>query len=97
MSRKKAMPQKKDFAHITSTIRLSDAARKYNLSDQTLYGWVRRGVIERIPGHGYSVILREADVAYCAAVYRATYLELGQPESMRGYPIFDKKNKPKNL
>jgi predicted DNA-binding protein (UPF0251 family) len=84
--------KREDFEHLRGQgISISEAARNYKIAHKTFSRWADAGyifVIER----GWKVILDEADVAYCAAVYKAKYdFYDGQ---MSGVPIFDENGNP---
>lgn len=67
---KEDLPEFKKHAHLKGTpIWIGEAARKYNLLQQTISKWVKMGIIRRIGEEGYKVLVDEADVAYCAEIY----------------------------
>jgi predicted site-specific integrase-resolvase len=54
-------------------IGLRQAEEKYNVPYQTISRWVNRGLVARISGEtqrGQRVMVDEADVAYCAELYK---------------------------
>ncbi len=67
-------------------ITVAEAVEKYNLGQFALRGWINRGYVQIITP-GYGMIIDEADVAYCAAVYQAR-------GGTRGARIFDKNGLP---
>lgn len=48
---------------------ISQAARKYGVSQQLLSKWTAKGYIAKVGSIGNKVLLDEADVAYCVEVY----------------------------
>ena len=71
VTRKEDLPEYKKHAHLKGVpIWINEAARKYNLLAPTILKWVRLGVIKRIGNEGNKVLLDEADVAYCAEIYK---------------------------
>lgn len=66
-------------------ITMSKASEKYGPSLATIYNWTEHGYIAKLD-NAYPVHIDEADVAYCAAMYK----EIGG----RGRRIFDKDGKP---
>ena len=81
-----------DFVHLHNiSIGLRQAAKKYAIPVSTLSGWVKAGYI-KTPTRSYRLQMNEADVAYCAAVYKVKYdLYHGR---MSGVPIFDENGNP---
>ena len=65
---------------------ISEATRKYGVSQRTLSRWVKAKYIERLDSDGYRVYLNEQDVAYCSAVY--------EERSGQGKRIFNKDGTP---
>jgi predicted site-specific integrase-resolvase len=51
-------------------ISINEAGRKYKLNTSTLTRWMQRGLIYQLGKDGRKTMLDEADVAYCAQVYR---------------------------
>jgi len=51
-------------------ISINEAGRKYKLNTSTLTRWMQRGLIHQLGKEGRKTLLDEADVAYCARVYR---------------------------
>jgi predicted site-specific integrase-resolvase len=51
-------------------ISINEAGRKYKLNTSTLTRWMQRGLIRQLGNDGRKTLLDEADVAYCAGVYR---------------------------
>jgi hypothetical protein len=64
---------REQFAELKGTpITMAEASKKYSVPYSTLIGWVHNklGIITIIKS-GYGMQIDEADVAYCAAVYKA--------------------------
>ncbi len=71
-------------------ITISEAVEKYHItSHQTIRNWVARGYVKVVDG-GYPTKLDEADVAYCADVYR-------QRQALGGVPLLDETGRPYEL
>ena len=68
------------------SITVSQAVEKYKLNQMTIRGWIEHEYI-KVLKFGYGMELDEADVAYCAAVYRAT-------GGGRGKRLFDDRGQP---
>ena len=84
--------KREDFENLRGRkISVSDASRKYGIPHTNFSRWSRLGFIAVLE-RGWKVLLDEADVAYCAAVYHAKYkLYNGR---MMGVNIFDKDGFP---
>lgn len=68
---KEDLPEYKKHAHLKgTTIWISEAARKYGIASPTIAIWVQRGIIETLGHEKNRRLIDEADVAYCAEVYR---------------------------
>jgi hypothetical protein len=81
---------REQFEHLRGqAITVAQAVEKYNLANQTIRAWIRRGYITVLKP-GYGVTIDEADVAYCAAVYQAQGGE-------RGKRLFDDQGQPYQL
>ncbi len=81
------------FAHLKGKlIRLSDAARKYEISTTNLARWAKSGYIEVLKRESYNTELNEADVAYCAYIYKLKKEACGGRAA--GVNIFDRKGNP---
>ncbi len=79
---------KEQFEHLRGQgLGIAEASRKYGIPQPTLSRWSKAGYIERIGREGQKVLIDEADVAYCAAVYQ---MQGGGP----GKRIFDKNGRP---
>ncbi len=64
--------RREDFAHLEGVeIGLSDAAREFGVSPQTLYKWVKRGYIRVLREAGRRKFVDKSDVAFCATIYKA--------------------------
>ncbi|MCX7756085.1 MAG: hypothetical protein N2117_12720 [Anaerolineales bacterium] len=90
--RKEDLPEWKKHAHLKGVeIGLAEAAEKYEINPITIFGWFKKGVISelrRITGlGGEKILLDEADVAYCAEVYK----KVGGKQGKR---VFDKHGLP---
>jgi hypothetical protein len=85
----------KEFNHLRrQSITVTEAAAKYSLNRDTVLEWVKREYIHVIKP-GYRMELDEADVAYCAKIYRQKLKEYsGQ---LRGVTIFDEEGNPYQL
>jgi hypothetical protein len=88
--------KREDFEHLREhPIGVAEAGRKYGLNDTTISKWSRKGyirVLVKAKTRGQKKLLDEADIAYCAAVYKAKYdFYDGQ---MAGVNIFDDKGNP---
>jgi predicted site-specific integrase-resolvase len=86
--------KRKDFEHLRGRkISMSEASRMYNVPQVNFSRWTKSGFIT-ILGHGKkrSVLLDEADVAYCAAVYKAKHEFYGG--RLSGVSVFDKDGNP---
>ncbi len=70
-------------------ITMSDASRKYGPTVKAIWTWVERGYISKLDA-AYPVHLNEAQVAYCAAIYKALD---GRP----GKRLFDEAGRPYRL
>lgn len=71
--RREDTPEYKAVAHLRGIgIGVRQAGEKYNVKSPTISQWVEKNLIRRLSGEvlrGQRVLLDEADVAYCAAVY----------------------------
>ncbi|MFZ6030090.1 MAG: hypothetical protein ACOYYS_20435 [Chloroflexota bacterium] len=68
---KEELPEYEKNAHLKGqAISVNEGSRKYEISSKTLSRWVKAGIIKRLSEDGYRVFVDEADVAYCAEVYR---------------------------
>lgn len=87
--------KREDFEHLRGQgISASESSRKYDISTANFSRWAKLGYIQ-ILERGWKLILDEADVAYCAAVYKAKYeFYDGQ---LSGVNIFDKEGRPYKL
>jgi hypothetical protein len=80
-----------EFAHLIGRpITISEAAEKYGLAGTTLRESVNREYIQII-GTGYPMKVNEAEVAYCAVVYR------DRAKSGFSTRIFDESGEPYQL
>ncbi|WP_448334839.1 hypothetical protein [Bellilinea sp.] len=70
--RKEDLPEYQKYAHLRGKpIWISKAARDYRVLQPTLSKWVKAGIIKIIGKEANRILIDEADVAYCAEVYRA--------------------------
>jgi predicted site-specific integrase-resolvase len=68
---KEAQPEYQENAALQGVpISINEAGRKYKLNTSTLTRWMQRGLIRQLGKAGRKTLLNEADVAYCAKVYR---------------------------
>jgi hypothetical protein len=71
--RKEDSEEYQAVAHLRGvSIGVRQAAEKYNVASATISRWVERGLIRRVSGEvvrGQRVLIDEADVAYCVALY----------------------------
>jgi len=68
---KEALPEYQLNAGLKGVpISINEAGRKYKLNTSTLTRWMQRGLIHQLGKDGRKTLLDEADVAYCARVYR---------------------------
>ncbi|HLF03220.1 MAG TPA: hypothetical protein VI547_14650 [Anaerolineales bacterium] len=91
----------KYFAHLKGKpIWVAEAARKYGIPHQTISRWMTRGYIKQVgrdESHSQKILLDEADVAYCAEVYRVysskgrrwLFNDDGTPYIPKGEPSLD--------
>ena len=78
--------ERKDFENLRGkSILASEAARKYGIHSRTISRWAHKGLIRILGRSSRRLYLDEADVAYCAAVYRVVKETAG---STRGRRIF---------
>ena len=86
--------RREDFAHLEGQpITVSEAARKYGVPVSTIHFWVQKGFISVLDwetGRGGSrKRLDEADMAYCAAIYKVR-----EEEGVKGVPLLDEEGRP---
>jgi hypothetical protein len=68
---KEQLPEYKKHKHLKGVpIWISEAGRKYGILIATISKWVAAGYIKKLGLDGNRVLVDEADVAYCAEVYR---------------------------
>ena len=68
---KEDLPEYKKHAHLKGVgIGISEATRKYDLVLSSVQRWVQAGYIARLGTEKNKVLIDEADVAYCAEIYR---------------------------
>ena len=81
------LPDYKRFSHLQGTpISISEGSRKYGIATPTITRWMQRGFIARLGKDGRRTLLDEADVAYCASVYKQS--------SGQGKRAFDDQGRP---
>ncbi|HXF85508.1 MAG TPA: hypothetical protein VNK49_08965 [Anaerolineales bacterium] len=69
--RKEDLPEYQKHAHLKGqAIWINEAARQYHVLPQTLWKWVKAGYIRQLGKRGNKILIDEADVAYCAEIYR---------------------------
>ncbi len=69
--RKEDLPEYQMHAHLKGkAIWISEASRKYGILQPTLSKWVRAGIIRTLGREANRLLIDEADVAYCAEIYR---------------------------
>ena len=69
--RKEDLPEYRKHTHLKGIgIWASEAERKYNIPNQTFVRWANNGIISTLGWDGNKRLLDEADVAYCAEIYR---------------------------
>ena len=70
--------RREDFAHLEGVpITVSEAARKYGVSVQTLHNWIKKGYItplKRGTSKNNPTVCNEAEIAYCAQIYEVRKL-----------------------
>lgn len=68
---KEALPEYQENEELRGTpISINEAGRKYKLNTSTITRWMQRGLIRQLGKDGRKTLLDEADVAYCARVYK---------------------------
>ncbi len=68
---KEDLPEYKQFRRLKGkSISITGAEQKYGISTQTISRWVQNGYIGQLGREGRKVLVDEADVAYCASVYK---------------------------
>ncbi len=69
---KEERPEYKKYAHLCGVkILASEASRRYGVSTQSISNWVKAGYIKMIERSTKRVWIDEADIAYCAEVYKS--------------------------
>jgi len=66
-----SVPNRDDFMHLTELLHLSAASRKYHLSKVTIYRWITSGLLQYVSTDKNRKLIRESDIAYLVARYRA--------------------------
>jgi len=68
---KEELSEYKKHAHLKGVDTwVSEAARKYDIPLTTISTWVKHGYIRTLGQRGNKILIDEADVAYCAEIYR---------------------------
>jgi len=69
---KQDLPEYKKHVHLRGQeIGINEASRKYDVHQPTITRWVKRGLIKRLgTGPNRMVLIDEADIAYCAEIYK---------------------------
>lgn len=81
-------PEYKKNAHLAGTqIHISEAARKYDIPQQTISRYVTKGIIKSIGRDGNKIMLDESYVAYAKEVIK-------RKKAGQGKWIFDKDGLP---
>jgi predicted site-specific integrase-resolvase len=69
--RKEDLPEYQMHAHLKGVpIWIRKAEEKYGIPNQTLWRWMKAGIITCLGKSGNKVLVDEADVAYCNEVYK---------------------------
>jgi predicted site-specific integrase-resolvase len=91
--------KREDFEHLRGHgIGVREAAKKYEVDVGTLSGWIKAGHIQTITKNykrGQKKLIDEADIAYCAAVYKEKYNFYNG--RLSGVRIFDAQGNPYRL
>ena len=91
VTRKEDLPEYKKHQHLRGMgISLPNASEKYGLNPSTIYRWFKKGIISEVSREidlgGERILYDEADIAYCAEIYRR--------KGKQGRKIFDEKGIP---
>ncbi|NJN99002.1 MAG: hypothetical protein HC875_35350 [Anaerolineales bacterium] len=99
MPKTKAQIIAEEFANLTDkSISLSEASRKYSkelgvkIPHANFSRWATAGIIEVKGNDGFRLLVREADVAYCAKIYKEKFEQHGG--NLRGVTLFDADGNP---
>ncbi len=66
-------PEYAQFSHLEGKpISLSDASRNYGIPHQTISRWVSHGYINKLGQDGRRVLIDEAELATCIAIYKSS-------------------------
>ncbi|MEW6287658.1 MAG: helix-turn-helix domain-containing protein [Chloroflexota bacterium] len=77
--RKEDLPEYKKHAYLKGVpIWISEAERKYGIPNPTIWRWMKSGIIARLGMDGNKTLIDEADVAYCAEIYRSRNTKQGR-------------------
>ena len=88
--KKENVPEYKKFKELHGVeISISEAARKYDIPQQTISRWRSKGLLKLIREEPNYVYVNEQDVAYCAYFYR-------QYDNPSGQWIFDENGAPRS-
>jgi hypothetical protein len=68
---KEELPEYRKHMHLKGmVIGIAEAGRKYKVPRTTIGRWVQLGYIDRTGQQGQKILLDEAEVAYCAEIYK---------------------------
>ncbi|HEB64772.1 MAG TPA: hypothetical protein ENJ02_04435 [Chloroflexi bacterium] len=68
---KERLPEYQKFAHLAGNpIWLGKASRIYAIPGPTISRWAKKGLVRILGKDGQKVLIDEADIAYCAEIYR---------------------------
>jgi len=88
VTRKEDLPEYKKHAHLKGVpIWISEAERKYNVPNPTIWRWTKLGIIKLLGTEKNRVLLDEADIAYCATIYHTR-------DPKQGRRLFDSQGLP---
>jgi predicted site-specific integrase-resolvase len=69
--RKEDLPEYQKYAHLRGKpIWIRKAEEIYGIPNQTLWRWMKAGIITCLGKSGNKVLMDEADVAYCNEIYK---------------------------
>ena len=71
--KKEDFPEYQKFISLKGTgLGVRESAEKHNIPLSTLQGWVSKNIVAIIGTEGRKILLDQADVSYCAEIYRST-------------------------
>jgi len=86
--RKEDLPEWQAFAHLEGvSIWVSEAAREHSIPHQTIFRWLKKGIVRRVGESGNKVLVDAADIAYCAKIYH-------DKNTKQGRRLFDRNGLP---